>query len=399
MQVLHTCFQREGWACAYQSAAAAGYLLYLFLHGDSEDRMLASKALRPTQESTLIENACEYDISFTELRHRRKYSCLHRRSWGKARRDVVVVEYPPYRPNHTGIPCSPMCSLLETYLIRLQLENTRLAFSLDHAADGVLLARKRTGNVDRIFEKDPEAPGAPEGPGAPNVGNRGFLPGLVFRAGKADAGQLAELAFVEELGSDKFYELASRHIRTTAVAGVCAARDNTALVYSRDALRPEQEISHEQWCALVARAFSLPIGQTDRRNRSAEVIHAFQFYRNSFLHQTALFRDFLNDLLADLETANLRARASHWGLRTDVDKQLLKCWWKAEVLGAPDTGSVEELLQLIKLQNTLRPDLTHEAAILRALYEKYVPDNSNPAGSSKRKRAAHGGSRAKRGRR
>eukprot|EP00808_Paulinella_micropora_P014283 g54982.t1 len=53
MQVLHTCFQREGWACAYQSAAAAGYLLYLFLHGDLEDRMLASKALRPTQESTL----------------------------------------------------------------------------------------------------------------------------------------------------------------------------------------------------------------------------------------------------------------------------------------------------------------------------------------------------------
>eukprot|EP00808_Paulinella_micropora_P014913 g46847.t1 len=53
MQVLHTCFQREGWACAYQSAAVAGYLLYLFLHGNSEDRMLASKALRPTQESTL----------------------------------------------------------------------------------------------------------------------------------------------------------------------------------------------------------------------------------------------------------------------------------------------------------------------------------------------------------
>eukprot|EP00808_Paulinella_micropora_P027559 g71543.t1 len=53
MQVLHTCFQREGWACAYQSAAVARYLLYLFLHGDSEDRMLASKALRPTQESTL----------------------------------------------------------------------------------------------------------------------------------------------------------------------------------------------------------------------------------------------------------------------------------------------------------------------------------------------------------
>ena len=373
--------------------------------------------LAPRKHDTLGEvfeclDACDFDISFTELRHRRKYSCLNRRTWKKARRDVVVVEYPPYRPDQAGMPRSPMCALLETYLIRRQLENTRLAFSLDHAADGVLIARRRAGNVDRIFEesylrrtlpgglgskgvptdrkqapvpswKDRDGPEA-VAPEPQSAETPGFLPGLVCRTGQQNAEHLAELAFLEELYADKFCQLPVQHRRTTAVAGVCSARDNTALLYSREAVRPEQEISYEQWCSLVARVFSLPLGHADHRNRNSELVHSFKFNRNSFLHQTAQFREFLNELLADLEAASVRARASHYGLRTDNDKQLLKCWWRAEILDAPDLGSVEELLQLIKLQNALRPELGHEAALLRALYEKYIPDQPAAAGREDR---------------
>eukprot|EP00808_Paulinella_micropora_P006796 g21708.t1 len=153
---------------------------------------------------------------------------------------------------------SPLGALLEHYALRLQLENLRLAYTLDHARGTLVLGRRREGNVDRAWESWLLPGAATAAVGSEPAHARGDVPARRKRTlRRAGDSVLCELACPPLYRYQVPGQRSGGSAPCTSVSGTCVTRDNTNLVYAREALRPEHEIPYALWSDLVARVFGL----------------------------------------------------------------------------------------------------------------------------------------------
>eukprot|EP00808_Paulinella_micropora_P031926 g7591.t1 len=307
---------------------------------------------------------------------------------------VVVIEYPPYRPNSEAIPNSPMASLLEVYALRLQLENTRLAYTLDHALDAVLLARRRQGNVDRIYEEawlhsQPKwelGVSATAGPPIQNTRTDGRAHG-----GRLDPGFTAleqgRLAILQEVRAPPISQYAAaqgngrrRGLRSTAsLAGLNVARDKSSVVYSRQAVRPEQEVSHALRHTMVLRVFSIPSVLSNNESSGAAYPRTPGSRRsgNTSSIQTAMVLPKRMQTLeavqaqqGDSTGTGVGSGGADLGLaeqEEDEEAVLASYWWDLSLQPVVNPDSFTGLLELIRLRSTLSSHLDEEVRLVQRM--------------------------------
>jgi len=360
-----------------------------------------------------------YRLSYRDARGGRRYTCRRRAADGvraaggavqarPAQPRVSVVEYRPFRPGGRGQLCSPLGALLEHYALRLQVEDLRLAYSLDHSRGALVLGRRREGNVDRAWESWllPGAAAATMG-ASEHSHARGEVPAKRQRTLR-HAGD----SFLCELACPPLYKYQVPGQRSggggapcTSVAGTCVTRDNTNLVYAREAIRPEHEVSYTLWSELVARVLNLPgpppgpapaapEGAHQRaRDSGGEVERAHEAraraLRAAILElvnygQTLTINHRCRALLSAARPASqpLRAGGGLWdalpalggpdaGAAEPTEAELREYWWSVEALPPPASAAgLDTLLSVLALSSRLAgPELD----LLRALYPHLLP--------------------------
>lgn len=363
-----------------------------------------------------------YRLSYRDARGGRRYTCRRRAAGGGVRAAggadqarpaqprVSVVEYRPFRPGGRGQLCSPLGALLEHYALRLQVEDLRLAYSLDHSRGALVLGRRREGNVDRAWESWllPGAAAATMG-ASEHSHARGEVPAKRQRTLR-HAGD----SFLCELACPPLYRYQVPGQRSggggapcTSVAGICVTRDNTSLVYAREAIRPEHEVSHTLWSELVARVLNLPGGtppgpapttpegahQQRAHDSGGEVERAHEAraraLRTAILElvnygQALTINHRCRALLSAARPASqpLCAGGGLWdalpalgspaaGVAEPTEAELRECWWSVEALPPPASAAgLDTLLSVLALSSRLAgPELD----LLRALYPHLLP--------------------------